>query len=124
MLLAAGIGIPEEEMVYGIINSTTGQPISPTTLRKYFAEELKQGILQAKLQGGGNLLKLTKVNAGAAIFFAKTRLHWKEPRRDVSDLPLPGEGEAVVASSLEVARRIYYVLTRGAKKAPPTPAKT
>lgn len=57
---------------------TSGKPISPTTLRKVFKEELRLGATRAKLRAGANLLKLTETSAGAAIFYAKTRLGMTE----------------------------------------------
>ena len=128
--LMSAIGIPERKMVHAIVNPETKAGITPVTLRKHFREELDQGLVQADIKAGANLLKLTETSAAAAIFWAKCRLGWRE--RVAIELP-PTEGAGTPgadpekAGMLEVARRVAFVLTMGAEIAPtappPAPAK-
>lgn len=130
MQLAAGLGIPEEEISKAVINPATSRPISHVTLRKHFREDLDQGILKVKLKGGSNLLALTATNAACAIFFAKCRLGFNERASWIPtpSHPAPGsnnvpfgefqEAEVSVAEGkgmTEIARRIAWTLTMGAR---------
>jgi hypothetical protein len=123
--LMSAIGIPERKMVHAIVNPETKAGITPVTLRKHFREELDQGLVQADLKAGANLLKLTETSAAAAIFWAKCRLGWRE--RVSVDLPPiggpggPGTPDPEKSSMLEVARRVAFVLTMGAEIAPTAP---
>lgn len=74
----AGLGIPQDEIVRAIKNPSTGKPISPVTLRRYFRQELDSGIAKVKAKIGVNILRLSEKNASAAIFLAKVRLGMKE----------------------------------------------
>ena len=115
----SGLGIPQDRMVVAIINPTTGLPISPVILRKYFRPELDEGMLTADMTAMGNLLKMTARSAAAGIFWAKVRLHFKE----AAPAPPPPDPSTLDRESigyLEVARRIYFTLSRGAAS---TPAK-
>ena len=125
--LMSAIGIPERKMVHAIINHETKQGITPVTLRKHFREELDQGLVQADIKAGANLLKLTETSAAAAIFWAKCRLQWRE--RVSVDFPDPGAtgtpgapavNEAEKRSMLDVARRIAFTLSMGAEIAKAT----
>src|SRR4029078_5898989 len=57
--------------------------IAPKTLRKHFRDELDLGMVQANAKVGGALFTAaTTPGTGqvtAAIFWAKTRMGWKEP---------------------------------------------
>lgn len=132
--MMSSIGIPEDRMVFAIINPKTNAPISGDTLRKYFRGELNQGLLEADLKAGMNLLKQTETSAAAAIFWAKCRLRWRE--RFTVEIPAgpapteqqPGaEQKADQAGKYEIARRVAFLLAMGAEMAPPdkdeTPAK-
>ena len=70
----AALGIPQEQiaMKVGIR--------SPKTLRKYFRDELDRGSLDANLQVLQTLYKLATdgVHLAATIFWAKSRLGWRE----------------------------------------------
>jgi hypothetical protein len=127
--LMAAIGIPEHKMVHAVVNPETNRGITPVTLRKHFREELDQGLVQADIKAGANLLKLTETSAAAAIFWAKCRLQWRE--RVAIEVPGPAAANAAgnspdpeKAGMLEVARRVAFVLTIGAdiEGAPPKPA--
>lgn len=115
------------------------------TLRKHFREELDQGLIQAKLKAGANLLAMTANNAACAIFFAKCRLGFNEraswytpdgtPWKRAGSAPDPlaafPEEQVMIAegkSMTEIARRIAYTLTMGSiqtttKTAAPAPFK-
>lgn len=120
--LMSAIGIPEDRMVHAIINPTSNKGISPITLRKHFREELNQGLVQADIKAGANLLKLTESSAAAAIFWAKCRLRWRERVQfEMPPEPVPGlqAGTAVTDgtdknTAYEIARRIAFTLYLGA----------
>ena len=122
--LMSAVGIPEEKMVHAILNPETGRGITPETLRKHFRDELDQGLVQADLKAMSNLLRLTETSAGAAIFWAKCRLRWKE-RDTTSTIQMQASmttetpQDADKASMHEVARRVAFVLTMGAEEATP-----
>jgi len=128
--LMSAIGIPEDRMVHAIINPTSRKAISPMTLRKHFREELDQGLVQADIKAGSNLLKLTASSAAAAIFWMKCRLRWRE-RVDVTVPPgaLAGQEPAAALAdqadkntAYEIARRIAFTLYLGATAAEEPPA--
>lgn len=105
----AALGIPEEDMVMVILNPKTKRGISPVTLRRHFKTELRTGMVKAKIKGGTNLLRLTATSAAAAIFFAKVRLGMKE----TVEVHLPPETKERIDEE-DAARRIAFVLARGA----------
>lgn len=109
---AAIVGIPEDRIVFAIINPKTGRPISPHTLRKHFRKELDRGLVMGEIKGGTNLLNLTETNAACAIFFAKCRLGMREIVKTAPIAPSPGSAaaEAEKLSMLEVGRRIAFTL--------------
>lgn len=79
----AGIGLRHEELCLLVINPHTEKPISGDTLRRHFADELARAIPKIKAQVGHSIVKRALDHAhpqGAtcAIFFAKTRMGWKE----------------------------------------------
>ena len=120
--MMAGIGIPERRMVSLIINPATGAAITPVTLRDRFRRELDRGLAKADITAGSNLLKLTARSAAAAIFWAKVRFGWKETT--TLEIPLDGENEddsndSSWAATLDVARRIAFVLTSAGRDAHP-----
>jgi len=71
----AGFGAPEV-YIYGEIG------ISQNTLRKHYREEMDKGVTKANMQVVQSLFKKAIGNdqgsVAAAIFWAKTRLGWKE----------------------------------------------
>tara|TARA_Y100000310_G_scaffold193077_1_gene193037 strand:+ start:915 stop:1256 length:342 start_codon:yes stop_codon:yes gene_type:complete len=72
----SGYGIPQEGIARKI-------GINADTLRKYYAEELAGGIAQANQAVAGSLFRMATAGSGkgqvaAAIFWAKTRMGWKE----------------------------------------------
>ena len=110
--IAAALGIPHDDLVQLIVNPTSGRPISPTTMRKVFPEELRTGMVKAKMRGGANLLKLTETSAAAAIFFAKVRLGMKET------LKVEHSGKVQTTAHLtdeQMDRRIQQLLAKGEK---------
>lgn len=79
--IMAGAGIPQAEIALVVTSATSGEPISPVTLRKHFRRELDTGIAKVKAKIVANLLRLSAKNGAVAIFAAKTRLGWKETMR-------------------------------------------
>lgn len=113
-------GIPEHEMVVIITNPKTKKPISPVTLRKHFRAELDRGILTTNMKVMAGLFKnattATAANPGGnpilQMFWAKTRLHWRDNVPMGADLPPPGDAEDAdeIKINYEIARRIAYAL--------------
>lgn len=124
----AAFGIPEEEMVKLIINPSTKLAIAPKTLRKHFRVEIDRGVTNANVRVMNGMFKnattATAVNPGGnpilQIFWAKTRLRW---RQDGSNAPgFPAEGEHAMQhpdelNLLEAARRLAFTITMGAREA-------
>jgi len=68
----AAIGIPQEDMAKLL-------GIDAKTLRKHFREELDNGSTKANMVVGGALFNKAKGgDTSALIFWAKTRMGWKE----------------------------------------------
>ena len=68
----SGYGLPQDQ-----IADTVG--ISESTLKKYYGDELRRGIAVANATVGEALHKqCRRGNTTALIFWAKTRMGWKE----------------------------------------------
>jgi len=90
----AGLGIPQEKICQLVINSRTGKPLDDKSLRKHFKREIATGEIELHMQVG-NFIASTilgrapppgtvaidnpHVRGSLAIFFARTRMGWKEP---------------------------------------------
>src|SRR5215510_8163239 len=86
------LGIPEDRICKTITNPQTGKPVSPMTLVRAFAAELESGATEfhtlvgnfilcailGKKPALGDAIKSEQVRMTAAIFFAKTKMGWKE----------------------------------------------
>jgi hypothetical protein len=78
------VGTPQE-----IVADILG--ITSKTLRKHYREQLDQGLALANVQIGGKLFsKAMKGDTTALIFWAKTRMGFREPRE--------GDGEVSPAA--------------------------
>jgi hypothetical protein len=83
-----GYGIPEVEICNLIKNPETGKPIDSKTLRKHFKAEIAAGATRLKSLVGERIIatilgreggiKDARAQATLAVFFAKTRMGWKE----------------------------------------------
>jgi hypothetical protein len=83
-----GYGIPEAEICNLIKNPGTGKAIDLETFRKHFAAEIATGATKVKSLVGNRIVAsilgrdggLTddRTQARLAVFFAKTRMGWKE----------------------------------------------
>ena len=91
--LMKALGIPEDQICKTITNPRSGKPVAPMTLARAFAAELASGatefhmlvgnfiicaILGKKPAFGGDAIKSEQVRMTAAIFYAKTKMGWKE----------------------------------------------
>ena len=120
--------IPEDEIVRVVLNPDTKRPISPVTLRKHFAEDLKQGFVNGKMRlmaaqfqsatgikdaaGTGWMLP---PNVTAQIWLGKVLLGQRE--QVAVDVPLTPEAEESEGEvTLEAARRIAFVMRMGAQQ--------
>jgi hypothetical protein len=84
------------------------EPISPETLRKHFAAELKHGLQEAIIKVASALFTNAMTgNVAAQIFFLKTRAKWRETNHlEVSDTngnPLPIAAVPLDAAMLDAA---------------------
>ena len=90
--LMKAVGIPEERICKTITNPQTTKPVAPATLARAFAAELESGATEVHAHVGnfiicailgkkpalGDAIKSEQVRMTAAIFYAKTRMGWKE----------------------------------------------
>ena len=90
--LMKAMGIPEDRICKTITNPRTRTPVAPMTLARAFAAELESGATEfhtlvgnfilcailGKKPALGEAIKSEQVRMTAAIFFAKTKMGWKE----------------------------------------------
>ena len=86
------VGLREDEICKTITNPRTGKPVAPMTLARAFAPELACGAIECHALVGnfilcaifgrkpafGEAIKSEQVRMTAAIFYAKTKMGWKE----------------------------------------------
>jgi hypothetical protein len=95
----ASYGVEHEDICLLVINPRTGKPIAPKTLRQAFRAELDTGMIKANAKvaeslyvqavgapaafdaQGRKLRNEIPRNVTAGIFWAKTRMGWKEIAR-------------------------------------------
>lgn len=116
VVVMAGLGVPENDMVAAIINPHTGKPFDPKSLRRIFKKELQQGFVQANTKVGASLFKnattATDVYPGGIpacqMFWLKCRARWQQnPDRNPLPTPPPSGADADVH---DAARRIAFLL--------------
>ena len=90
--LMKALGIPEDRICKTIINPRTKKPVAPVTLARAFPRELESGATECHALVGnlilctalgkrpalGDPIKSEQVRMTAAIFYAKTKMGWKE----------------------------------------------
>jgi hypothetical protein len=90
--LMKALGIPEDRICRTITNPRPQKPVAPMTLARAFAAELESGATEfhalvgnfilcailGKKPALGEPIKSEQVRMTAAIFFAKTKMGWKE----------------------------------------------
>lgn len=68
----AGYGVPQEDIARLL-------GITEPTLRKHYRDDLDRGMAKANARIGQSLFRMASTgNVTAAIFWAKTRMGWKE----------------------------------------------
>jgi hypothetical protein len=77
------LGIPEDRICTTITNPRTGKPVAPMTLARAFAVHALVGnfilcTILGKKPALGDAIKSEQVRMTAAIFYAKTKMGWKE----------------------------------------------
>ena len=72
--MLSGLGLPHDQIADAL-------DISDETLRKYFDKELLSGMRKANGKVARFLFQQAQVNLTAAIFWAKTRMRWRETDR-------------------------------------------
>lgn len=70
----AGLGLPQEQIADAL-------GISADTLAKYYGPELLSGVRKANSRVAQFLYQQATKNLTAAIFWAKTRMRWRETDR-------------------------------------------
>lgn len=72
----AGFGVPQPDIA-------TFLKIDPKTLRKYYRDELDQGVTEANVKVAQSLFNMAtkQNNVAAAIFWMKARAGWSERQR-------------------------------------------
>ena len=90
--LMKAVGLPEDRICKTITNPRTGKPVAPMTLARAFAAELESGATEfhalvgnfilcailGKKPALGDAIKSEQVRMTAAIFYAKTKMGWRE----------------------------------------------
>jgi hypothetical protein len=90
--LMKALGIAEDRICTTITNPRTRKPVAPMTLARAFAAELESGATEFHTLVGnfilcailgkkptlGDAIKSEQVRMTAAIFYAKTKMGWKE----------------------------------------------
>lgn len=132
--MAAAYRIPEDEMVLVIINPETKRPISPVTLRKHFAEELKTGfvtgrmrIMAASLRSAigydttvDGQTKHVPGNVTAQIWLQKVLYGLRETTEVMVPAGTAAAAQAMATDGeepalIEGARRVAFLLAQGAR---------
>ena len=91
--ILTGRGIPQQHICRLVTNPQTGKPLDPKSLRKHFALEIRTGAVDANVTVG-SLIYATirglppppgtvaitneRMRVKLAIFWAKTRMGWRE----------------------------------------------
>jgi hypothetical protein len=90
----AELGIPQEKICQLVINPQTAKPLDEKSLRKHFKREIATGEIELDAQVGNFIVSTIlgrapppgtvaidnpHVRGSLAIFFARTRMGWKEP---------------------------------------------
>jgi len=72
----SGFGMPHEQICLLVRDG-----ISPDSLTRYFANELRLGKAKANLEMSASLYQRAKTSDTLAIFWAKTQMGWSEKTR-------------------------------------------
>ena len=100
----ATYGIPADEIAVVVAGG-----IDEETLRRHFQRELESGIVKSNTQVAEALFKLaTEGNATAAIFWAKTRMGWK----DASAADLEGSVAMRTMTDEQIDNRLAQLLRK------------
>ena len=117
--MLSGIGTRAAEICLLVKNPKTGNPIDEKTLRRYFREELDEGMVQANARVGKTLFQFATDPKGgsksvtAAIFWMKCRAGWKES----TELQLTGNNGGPLIS--EIRRTIVDSRHTDSEEIPP-----
>jgi hypothetical protein len=91
--ILAGLGLPQKQICLLVTNPQTGKPLDEKSLRKHFEREIATGATELFARMGNfivaNIFGMASpagtvaidnqhVRGSLAIFFAKTRMGWKE----------------------------------------------
>ena len=89
-------GMPLTEIARAVFNPHTNEPISVTTLKKYFSMELKYGKEQANSQVARSLFQKAMGNSpqavAACIFWLRSQAGWLSGADDGMSDPKKGDG--------------------------------
>ena len=121
--ILVGLGIPQEKICLLVINPQTGKPLDPKSLRKHFKREIAISTteLHARVSNfivcsifgmtppaGTVAIDNQHVRGALAMFFAKTRMGWKETvvNRHEEHVKAPVDGEALRKRIMDKLDRI------------------
>lgn len=77
----AGLGFPQDQICL-LVENDKGEPISEWTLKKYFAADLRSGVIKANVNMAGRLYRAgMDGNVACMIFWLKTKAGWRETNR-------------------------------------------
>jgi hypothetical protein len=123
-----GLGIPQDKICLLVINQKTGKPVDAKTLRKHFAREIATGATELHARMGNfivaNIFGIAPptgtvaidnqhVRGSLAIFFAKTRMGWRET---VVNRHEPVDGQTEKPNGKDVRQKILAKLDRLARR--------
>ena len=121
--ILVGLGIPQEQICLLVINPQTGKPLDPKSLRKQFKREIAISTteLHARVSNfivssifgmtppaGTVAIDNQHVRGALAIFFAKTRMGWKETvaNRHEEHVEAPVDREARIKRIIDRVDRL------------------
>jgi hypothetical protein len=111
---AASARMPQDEIALLVINPATGKPISETTLKQTFHDEIQQGYADLRV-------RIHQAKVKAALEGNPTMIIWSEKTlfgvRENVDVTAPPEVDGEPADHYERARRIAFTLALGASVA-------
>lgn len=91
----AGLGVRFPEIA-SQVKASNGKGISVITLRRYFRDELDQGVVKANAKVARSLFEnATGGNVAAQIFWLKTRAGWTEGPQGIAIVDEDGKAQKI-----------------------------
>ena len=114
VIMGRSCNLPLKSICEAIINPNTELPICYQTLVDTFPKEIEHGAAMANIEVAQNLFLMSATKAEAAKFWLERRAGWVAVKE--SEVSSEG-GEGKEMTTLEIARRVAFVLAKGARTA-------